>query len=120
MRRFRSYGTKLVSAILTMLLLCSLIPAGMISASAQGSNYYYKTSADSDSESNAASFEEAWTEANKSDGGVVGMRTNVDTLTKSLEVSVKNLTLELNGNVHKVCKRKSQILGSLFEYTILN
>lgn len=95
MRRFKKHGTKIISAVLVLLMLSSLFSVGTLTASA-ANTYYYKYSV-SGSEYYASSFDAAWTAA-LNNNGVVGIRTNVTCSTKSV-TSNKNITLELNGYV---------------------
>ena len=98
MKKTEKRCIKIISVILTALIVASLLPAGTLLAHAE-TNFYYKYGVNYDTRYYASTFEQAWAEAQSSANGVVGTLTNV-TLSDTLTVpNGKNITLELNGNI---------------------
>lgn len=101
MKRLKRQVTRIISVVLTVLMILSLVPAGMIFANA-ATNYYWKVNSNYISESNfnyVSSFEDAWNNAKNYDNGAVGTLADV-TLSSTLSTAKnKKLTLELNGHI---------------------
>lgn len=97
MKRFKKHSTRLISVMLAALLAASLIPAGTVFVNA-ATNFYYKYNPDYDDCTYVNSIEDAWTEAQSSSYGCVGILADV-TLSSTLTLPAgKSITLELNGH----------------------
>ena len=97
MRNVKKQSTRLISAILVVLMLTALIPAGTVFVNAV-SNYYFKYTVDATTLRYADSFEKAWSEAQISENGVVGTLTDVNLSSTMSTEEGRKLTLELNGH----------------------
>ena len=98
MRKIKKHGTRFISVVLVVLMLAALIPAGTVFVNA-ATNYYYKYSPTYTTLNYASSFAEAWSQAQNSINGVVGILANTTISSTVSTVSGKNMTIELNGHV---------------------
>lgn len=103
MKDFEKHGARCISTVLSVLMLVSLIPVGTIFASA-ATNYYYKYNPDYTTPNYTSTFEEAWSEAQTSANGCVGILSDVTPSSTLSTPTNKRLTLELNG--HKINRNK--------------
>ncbi|MCR5652753.1 MAG: hypothetical protein K6F88_03040, partial [Ruminococcus sp.] len=95
MKKLKKLGTRFVSAVLVMLLLATLIPAGTIFVNA-AENFYAKKLG-GDSVTYYSSLENAWNSLADT-GGTVGLLQDAETSTTLTVFQSKGYILEMNGH----------------------